>query len=81
MIYKVTGINRQVPATTIYMHGRTMNVPGPLEISIDIAIISFTPEEVESLETVEAALRGEIVVPGAPTYHELLKQYHPEFLL
>ncbi len=84
MKYKVTQIETSQTTTSSYsINGSSYNTPSSrdAEVSVTLLLLEYNTDEISSLDAFEEALRGDIVKDGAPSYHDLLKLYHPEFLL
>jgi hypothetical protein len=60
-----------------------INLPDPKKLSVEITleITDYKSEEISSLENFQNALKDTKIHPDAPSYIDLLKKYHPEFLL
>ena len=63
--------------------GSMINAPGNscLSIQVTLEVEEYTTDEISSIENLEKALNGDFHHKDAPTYYELLRTYHPEFLL
>lgn len=85
MKYRVSQVELQDLNPVIYNVGNN-KIPGPpttsrLSLNLTIEVDEYNSGELSSLENIETALRGETIMRGAPSYQELLREYHPEFLL
>ena len=54
----------------------------PVHVDLTLEVFEYDSIELSSVEEFEKALKNDIKLsPDAPSYLELLKKYHPEFLL
>ena len=88
MTYSITAINAVTQnahtTSSCYTLGSMSMSPAfqhEVEVQITIRLHEYNHDDISTIENFEKALQGEELLDGAPSYKELLKEYHPEFLL
>ena len=85
MIYSVSSLNieQNQNYNEGFSMGRSLAMPGLTQTTVNVTfeLHNFSLEELKNTESFEKALKQDEVLDGAPSYKELLKKYHPEYLL